>query len=179
MPTQAKIDRVKELQEKLERCSIVVTTNYTGIAVNDMTDLRRRLRDVGVEFVVVKNTLIHLAADAAQQPQVKDIIQGPTAIALGYDEPADVAKSINDYIRATRSPLSIQGAVLSGGASLQATDVERLASLPPRPQLVAMLLGQMQAPVQRFASVLNAPLQNLGGLLQARLRQLEAGEDVA
>jgi large subunit ribosomal protein L10 len=179
LPTQAKIDRVKELQEKLERCSIVVTTNYTGIAVNDMTDLRRRLRDVGVEFVVVKNTLIHLAADAAQQPQVKDIIQGPTAIALGYDEPADVAKSINDYIRATRSPLSIQGAVLSGGASLQATDVERLASLPPRPQLVAMLLGQMQAPVQRFASVLNAPLQNLGGLLQARLRQLEAGEDVA
>lgn len=179
MPTQAKVDRVKELQEKLERCSIVVTTNYTGIGVNDMTDLRRRMRDSGVEFVVVKNTLMYLAAEAAQQPQVKDIIQGPTAIALGYDEPVDVAKSISDYIRVTRSPLAIQGAVLGGGGALQPTEVERLATLPPKPQLLATLLGQMQAPVQRFASVLNAPLQNLGGLLQARLRQLEAGEAVA
>ena len=179
MPIQAKIDRVKELQEKLERCSIVVTANYTGIRVNDMTDLRRRMRDAGVEFVVVKNTLMHLAADAAQQPQVKDIIQGPTAIALGYDEPSDVAKTLSEYIRATRSSLSIQGAVLGGGTALQAPEVERLATLPSKPQLVATLLGQMQAPIQRFASVLNAPLQNLGWLLQARIRQLESEQTPA
>lgn len=174
MPTQAKIDRVTELQEKLERCSIVVTTNYTGIGVNDMTDLRRRMREAGVEFVVVKNTLMYLAADAAQQPQVKDIIQGPTAIALGYDEPTDVAKAVSEYIRTARSPLLIQGAVLGGGGALGGSEVERLATLPARPQLIATLLGQMQAPIQRFASVLNSPLQNLGGLLQARLQQLEA-----
>ena len=73
MPTQEKIDRVATLQDKLERCSIAVTTNYTGITVNEMIDLRRQMRAAGVEFTVVKNTLMYLASEAAQRPQVKDL----------------------------------------------------------------------------------------------------------
>ena len=68
MPTQAKIDRVSELKDKLERCTIAVTATYTNIGVNEMTELRRRTRAAGVEFMVIKNTLLHLAADAAQRP---------------------------------------------------------------------------------------------------------------
>ncbi len=177
MPTQTKIDRVGELKEKLERCSIVVTANHTSIPVNEMTELRRRTRAAGVEFVVIKNTLMHLAADAAQRPQVKEIVQGPTAIAFGYDDPVDVAKTLQEYIRATRSTLAIQGAVLADGPALQARDVERLAALPPKPQLVANLLMQFQAPLYRLLAVLNGPLQNLDGLLQARIRQLESEAD--
>ena len=177
MPTPAKFDRVDELKGKLERSSIVVTANHTNIPGNEMTELRRRTRAVGVEFMVVKNTLMHLAADAAHRPQVKEIVQGPTAIAFGYDDPVDVARALHDYIRATRSVLAIQGAVLADGPALPPRDVERLAALPPKPQLVANLLMQIQAPLYRLLAVLNGPLQNLDGLLQARIRQLESEAD--
>ena len=173
MPTPAKVERVAELKDKLERCSIALTAGYSGIPVNAMTDLRRRMRDAGVEFVVVKNTLVNLAAEDAQVPQFRDIVEGPTAIAFGYDDPVDVARAVNDYIRATLSPLAIRGAVLGGGATLPPAEVERLAALPGKPQMLANLLGQMQAPIQRLLGVLNGPLQNLDGLLQARIRQLE------
>ena len=175
MPTQAKIERVAELKEKLERCSIALTAGYSGISVNDMTDLRRRMRDAGVEFIVVKNTLANLAAQEANVPEFSDIVDGPTAIAFGYDDPVDTARAVNDYIRATRSPLAIQGAIMGPGNTLPPNEVERLASLPSKPQLMANLLGQIQSPISRLLGVLNGPLQNLDGLLQARIRQLEEG----
>lgn len=179
MPTQAKIDRVAELKEKMERCSIALTAGYSGIPVNDMTDLRRRMRDAGVEFIVVKNTLVNLAAQEANVPHFSEIVEGPTAIAFGYDDPVDTAKAVNDYIRATRSPLAIHGAILGTGPTLPRNEVERLASLPPKPQMVANLLGQIQSPISRLLGVLNGPLQNLGGLLQARINQLEEGGEAA
>ena len=85
-----------------------------------------------------------------------------------------MAKAVSDYIRSTRSQLQIQGAILAEGQLLPTPEVERLASLPPKPQLRAQLLGQMQAPLQRLLGVLNGPVQNFAGLLQARIRQLEA-----
>lgn len=174
MPTQAKIDQVSELQEKLEKCSIAVTTTYTNISVNEMTELRRQTRAAGLEFLVVKNTLMSLAADAAQLPQIKDIMQGPTAVAFGYDEPVDVAKVLHEYIRTTRSALTIQGAVMGGGPALDTNEVERLSTLPSKPQLIAQLLGQMQAPIYGLLRVLNGPISKFGYLLQARISQLEA-----
>ncbi len=176
MPTQAKQDKVAELQDKLERCSIAVTTGYSRITVNEMTDLRRRTREAGFEFVVIKNSLLSLAADAAQMPQLKDIMEGPTAVAFGYDEPVDVAKTLHDYIRTTRSALTIQGAVVGTGPALPTGEVERLATLPPRPQLLAQLLGQIQSPISGLINVLNGPLWSFGGLLQARIQQLESDE---
>jgi len=176
VPTQGKIDRVNELQSKLEKCSIAVTATYSNIGVNEMTDLRRRARDAGVEFVVIKNTLMHRAADAANKPQIKEIVNGPTAIAFGYDEPIDVAKTLSEYIRTTRSPLVFQGAVIGDGPPLPAADVERLAALPPKPVLVSTLLGQLQAPLYQLLGILNGPLQSFGGILQARIRQIESGE---
>lgn len=174
MPTQAKIDQVRELREKLEKCSIAVTTTYTNISVNEMTELRRQVRAAGLDFLVVKNTLMSRAADAAQLPQIKEVMQGPTAVAFGYDEPVDVARILQDYIRTTRSALTIQGAVMGSGPILKTREVERLATLPTRPQLIAQLLGQMQAPIYGLLRVLNGPLLNFGYLLQARIRQLEA-----
>ena len=176
MPTQAKIDRVSDLKEKLDRCSIAVSTNYTGIGVNEINELRRRMRGAGVEFTVVKNNLMKLAFDAAQRPQAKDIVEGPTAIAFGYDDPADVARALADYRRSTRSVLNIRGAVLGDGPMLSATEVNRLATLPSKTQMIANLLGQLQAPMQRLLAVLNGPIRNLDALLQARIQQLESTE---
>ena len=176
MPTQQKIDRVSALKDKLERSTITLTADYTGISVNEMIDLRRRMRAAGVEFTIVKNTLMELAAEAAQRPQVKELIQGPTAIAFGYDDPLDVAKAVSEYVRSTRSVLAVRGAVLGDGPVMSPAEVNRMATLPSKPQLIANLLGQLQSPIQRLLGAMNGPLQNLGGLLQARIRQLESAE---
>lgn len=174
MPTQQKIDRVSDLADQLERSTIALTADYTGISVNEMNELRRQMRANGVEFTIIKNTLMELAADAANRPLVKDIVQGPTAIAFGYDDPSAVPKVLAEFIRTTRLPLDIQGAILGEGGMLPPADVNRMAALPAKPQLVASLLGQLQAPLQRLLGALNGPLQNLDGLLQARIRQLES-----
>ena len=176
MPTQQKIDRVNDLAEKLERSTIAVAADFTGISVNEMNELRRQMRANGVEFTIIKNTLMDLAAEAANRPQMKDIIQGPTAIAFGYEDPLNVAKAISDYVRTARSVFAVRGAVMGDGPVLSPGEVTRLASLPPKPQLIANLLGQLQAPMQRLLGVLNGPLQSLDGLLQARIRQLESAE---
>ncbi|MDA0263183.1 MAG: 50S ribosomal protein L10 [Chloroflexi bacterium] len=173
MPTQQKIDRVQELKDRLERSAITMTTSYAGISVNQMTELRRAMRNGGVEFNIVKNTLFSLAADAAQRPQLKEIINGPTAVAIGFDDPAVAAKVLADFIRTGGTPLAIQGAVMGDGAVMNAAQVTSLALLPPKDQLIAMLLGTMQAPIAQLLRVMNGPLQAFGNVLQARVRQLE------
>ena len=175
MPTQEKVDRVAELKDKLERSSIVVSTGYSGMNANQMVDLRRRMLQGGVEFVVIKNNLLSLAADAAEVPQLKDIITGQTAIALGYEDPVTAAKAVTDAANAG-GVLSINGAVVSRGDALPPTEVSRLAALPPRPVLVAQLLGNMQSPLYGLMSVLNGTIRSLAYVLQARMDQLQPAE---
>lgn len=173
MPTQEKIERVQELKDKIERSTITLSADYTRTSVNQMTQLRRAMRAAGVEFTVVKNTLIYLAADQAGRPQVKEIVQGPSAVAFGYDDPAAAAKTMSDYARVNANTFSIIGAVMGDGAALGPDGVTRLATLPPKPQLLAILLAQMQAPMTRLVRALNGPVQNLDNVLRARMRQLE------
>lgn len=175
MPTQAKVDRVAELREKLENCSIVISTGYSGIGVNQMVNLRRRMREGGVEFIVVKNSLLSLAADGADVPQLKDVLTGQTAIALGYDDAAIIAKTVSEAANADGT-LQIHGAVVSGGPAMQPEEVTRLATLPPHPVLMAQLMGNMQAPLYALAGVLNATISSLAYALQARIDQLQPAE---
>ena len=172
MPTQEKIDRVAELRDKLERSSIVIATGYTGMGANQMVTLRRRLREGGVDFIVVKNNLLNLAADAAAVPQLKSVVSGQTAIAVGYDDAAIIAKAVNDAAGAAGA-LSISGAVVNRGEAMLAAEVSRLAALPPQPALLAQLLGNMQAPLYGLASVLNGVVRGLAYVLQARIDQLQ------
>ncbi len=173
MPTQQKMDRVEELKDQLERSTITFSADYTRTTVNQMTELRRAMRAGGIDFTVVKNTLMYLAADQAGKPQVKEIVQGPSAVAFGYDDPAAAAKTIADYARANANTFSIRGAVMGDGAALGPDGVTRLATLPPRPQMLATLLAQMQAPMSRLVGALNGPLQNLDNVLRARMNQME------
>ena len=175
MPTQAKVDRVAELREKLENCSIVISTGCTGIGVNQMVNLRRRMREGGVEFIVIKNNLLNLAADGANVPQLKDVVTGQTAIALGYDDAAVIAKAVADAARADGT-LQINGAVVGSGPAMDMAEVTRLASLPPQPVLVAQLLGNMQGPLYALASVLNGTIAALAYALQARIDQLQPAD---
>ena len=173
MPTQQKIDRVQDIKGRIERSTIAMTTRYSGISVNQMIELRRAMKAGGVDFTIVKNTLLSLAADEAQKPQLKEIVDGPTAIALGYDDPVEAAKAMADFIRTGGTTLAIIGAVMGDDAPMSSSEFTRLAALPPKPILLAMLLGQLQSPIARMVTVMNGPLQSMGNVLAARVRQLE------
>ena len=176
MPTENKERQVEELKDRFARCTIAVATGYTGLPVNSLTELRQRLRDQGMEYRVVKNTLAYVAADDASLPQIKEIVQGPTGLAFGFDDPVEAAKVLTDYIRSTRSALSIKGAVVDG-RTLGPAEVTAIAQLPPKPQLVAQLLGQMQAPISMFLGVLNGPVVGLVTLVQRRMEQLKTEDN--
>lgn len=165
MPTEKKVEAVKEIQGWLKDTSIIITTNYSGLAVGEMTALRRVLRESGVRYKVVKNTLTYLAADAAGQPLVKDIVQGPTAIAFGYDDPIEPARALSEYISNNRSALEIRGAIMDGRL-LTVAEIDALAKLPSKDVLIARLMGQLQGPVAGLARVLNGPLSGLARVLQ-------------
>ena len=170
MPTEKKVKRVDQVRQWLEGCTIAISTDYTGLPANGMMELRRALRERGVEFHVVKNSLTYLAADAAGMPWLKDIVQGSTGLAFGYGDPTEPARALSDFIRSTRSALTIRGAVL-GERHLSADEVESLAALPPKEVLIARLAGQLNAPISRLAHVLGSPAAGLATVLQ---RQIEA-----
>jgi len=128
------------------------------------------MRAGGLEFSIIKNPLLSLAAAEANKPQIKEIVQGPTALAIGYDDPAAAAKTIADFVRTGGTSLAIIGAVMGDGAPMNAAEVTNLASLPPKPILLAMLLGQLQSPLTRLLTVMNGPIQALDNVLQARVR---------
>ena len=175
MPTQAKVDAVNILAEKFEKSSVLITTNYAGLPVAEMTELRRALREAGVEYRISKNTLAFLAADQAGKPAVKDAINGPTGIAFGYGEPTEPAKALSGFIRTNRSALTIQGGELDG-RSLSSDDVQRLADVPSREVLIATMLMRMNGPISGLVNVLNGPLSGLARVLQGRIDNIEGQE---
>ncbi len=175
MPTQAKADAVDALADKFARSAIVITTDYSGLPVAEMTDLRRALREAGIEYRVIKNTLAYLAADKAGKPAIKDVIEGPTGIAFGYGEPTEPAKALSGFIRSTRSDLKVRGAEMDGRA-LSGEDVNRLAAIPSREELISHLLMRMNSPITGLVQVLNGPIAGLARVLQGHVDNLQQQE---
>jgi large subunit ribosomal protein L10 len=175
MRREKKGEVVRQLAEKLSRCNIAITTDYRGLSVAEMTELRRRLRQGEIEYRVIKNTLTRFAAEQAGKEGLTSIIEGPTAIAFGYGDIAAPAKALIDYIRSSKSELKIRGGLLDRRV-LSAAEVTALATLPPKEELIAKLLGGMQGPLFALVGVLNATLAGFLGVLNARVKQLEGGE---
>ena len=175
MPTQAKTDQVDLLADKFERSTIVISTDYTGLPVSQMTDLRKALRDAGVEYRIIKNSLAHLAADKVGKAAIKDVVEGPTGVALGYGDPTEPARALAGFIRSARSSLAIRGGELDGQV-LSSDDVGRLASMPPRDELVATLLMRMNGPIGGLVNVLNGPIAGLARVLQGQVDNLQNQE---
>ena len=175
MPTQAKVEAVDHLAEKFERSTVVITTDYSGLPVAEMTALRRALREAGVEYRIIKNTLAYLAADKAGKAAIKDVIEGPTGVAFGYGEPTEPAKALSGYIRTSRSSLKIRGGELDGRA-LSTDDVDRLAQMPNRDELRAHLLMRMNGPISGLVNVLNGPIVALARVLQGHVDNLQKQE---
>lgn len=171
MPAEHKIQEVERLKTLFESSNTLICADFSRMGVGPMTELRRALRERGVEFRVVKNRLTYLAADAAGKPLIKDIVQGPTAIAFGFDDPLGPAKALTEFIKASRSPLKITGGVLNGRA-LSPSDIAELALLPGMEELIARLMAQLQGPITGLAFVLNGPVASLARVLERRLESM-------
>lgn len=177
MPTARKEQQVTALQKRISESTIAIATDYTGMSVADMTDLRKSLRVQGVDFRVVKNTLTYIAADTAGRPQFKEIVKGPTGVAFGYGEVVEPAKALTDFIRENRSVLKVRGALM-GDRTLSATEVEALGKLPSKDELIARLAGQLQGGIAGLVYVLSAPITGLATVLKRHTETLEASPAV-
>lgn len=178
MPTEAKKEQVQEIARLLTESSIAILTEYRGLNVADISAMRRKLREQGIAYHVTKNTLARRAAEDAGKPALVEVLEGPTAIAYGHTEANEVAKALLDYLRAQRSVVKIKGAAL-GAQVLSPDQVTSLAMLPPKIELFAQILGQLQGGAAQLIGVLNSPMQQLLYILQERAKQLEGGGDQA
>ena len=160
MPTEAKRETIGELRAELDASRTMITSEYRGLTVKEISEIRRALRKQGVSYRVVKNRLMRIAAEDSVGAALSPLLVGPTAIAFGNDE-AGTAKALLDATRPYNRVVRITGAVL-GDKAIDADAVTRLAALPAREVLLARLAGGMQAPVATLGGLFAAPLRNLG-----------------
>jgi large subunit ribosomal protein L10 len=172
MPTPRKVAMMAEIKDAMERASIAISADYRGLTVAQITELRRALRPANVEVKVVKNTLAAMAAEQAGRPEMAQLLTGPTAIALGYGDPVAPVKLLTEHLRAKRMTLDIHGGWLEGNI-LNRAQVESLATLPSKEQLIADVVGKLQSPLYNLAGLLQASMRNFAGLVEARAKQLE------
>jgi large subunit ribosomal protein L10 len=160
-----KQELVTALATRLRRSVTVYVTDFTGLDVAKITQLRRRLRQAGTEFVVVKNTLARRAFGDAQVAGLEAHLAGPTGLVLAGADPVGAAKVLADFAREFEKPAIKAGLV--DGKAVTPEQVKRLASLPARTELLAQVGGTLQAPLAGFVGALNGLLMNVVGALEA------------
>jgi large subunit ribosomal protein L10 len=169
---------VEELTERLRGAESLMVADYRGLSMKEIDALRGELLEHGARFTVVKNSLTRRAAEAAGADVVLTLLEGPTAIAFleADGDPVAVAKALADSARTTKV-LAIRGGLLEGRA-MSASEIEELAKLPPADVLRGQVLGAVASPLYAIVGLFTAPLQDLHGLLDARIEQL-GGEAAA
>ena len=170
MKRDAKEKLVSELTEKLRGAKALYYTDFTGLNVKRMTDLRRRLRKAGVEYVVIKNTLALRAVNDSGLVGAK--LKGPTGLVVGKD-PVAAAKVLTEFAKENEQRPGIKGGLLEG-RELEAGQFKRLATLPSREQMLADLGAGLQSPLAAFAGAMNGLMYMVVGALEALKTQREA-----
>ena len=166
MPTEAKRETIDALRVELEASRTMITSEYRGLKVKEISEIRRALRKQGVTYRVVKNRLMRIAAqDNAAAAALSPLLVGPTAIAFGNDESA-TARAVIDAVRPYAKIVRITGGVL-GSRQIDLDGVTRLATLPSREVLLAEALGAITAPLSQVAGLFDAPFRDVLGLVEA------------
>mgnify|MGYP005833614961 CR=1 FL=1 len=169
MPSQETLQQkqqvVKELSEKMSSAQAMVFVDYRGLTVEQDTELRNALRKAGVEYKVVKNTLIRFAAKENNLDALEQYLNGPTAVALSAEDPVAPAKVISEFAK-KYDKLQIKSGVVDKKV-IDVEGVKALAELPPREVLIAKVLGGFNAPISGFVNVLNANIRGLVVALNA------------
>ncbi len=164
MPTQAKAAVIDEITERFQNSSAAVLTEYRGLTVAQLTELRRSL-GAGSSYAVVKNTLTKRAADSVGFSDLGPLLKGPTAIAFIEGDPVEAAKAIRDFAKANPA-LIVKGGVVDG-RPVDASEVTRLADVEPREVLLAKLAGAMKGNLTKAAGLFQAPLSQVARLAAA------------
>ena len=172
MKKDEKIQAVATLAEKLGRSPNLYLTDFTGISVKHMTDLRRRFRAEGVEFVVVKNTLARRAFEAASVTGLEDVLNGPIALVLAGTEPVAAARVLADFQKEQEDRPEIKAGIVDG-KPVGVAEITKLASLPTREVLLAQLGAAFQSPMAGFVGALDSLLYQFVGSLEALRDQRE------
>lgn len=161
---QYKVDALAAIKEMLSDSKDFIFTDYRGLTVEQITDLRSKLRKKEAEYRVIKNRYAKIAMKELELPDVSDLLVGPTAMALTKDDASAVAKILYDF--AKDAPVAVKGAIVDGQVYSD-QETEALSKLPSREQLIAMLMSTMQAPVQNLVYAMNGTVQKLVRVLQA------------
>ena len=169
MPTEAKRETVAELREELSRNTTLVISEYRGLSVSELAEVRRALRKQNVSYRVVKNRLMRIAANEAGLEALSPLLSGPSAIAFGSGDESSVAKAVIDATKPYKV-IKLKGAIL-GTRAIDVDGLTRLAALPSRDVLLAQLAGAFAAPMANMAGLLAAPLRDIAGGLAALIEQ--------
>lgn len=168
MNRDEKQERIAELRDKFMRAKAAVVTDYRGLKVSELTELRRKLRDSGIEYRVVKNTLTRLAVKETPARSLADHLTGPCAVALGYEDEVTPAKVILDFAK-TSGKLQVKIGVLRGRL-VDPENLKKVITLPGRAELQAQLLGLLSAMPARLLGVMSAVPRNFVSVLAASPR---------
>ena len=168
---QAFVDRFRE---KVQEAPVLYLTDFSGLDVKSMTLLRQRLRDSGAEYLVVKNRLVKLAVADLDMPDISEALLGATGVVLGYEGVVEPAKVGSDFANEHDDKPVFKLGILDKKI-VSAVEIQRLAKLPPREQLLAELAGALEAPMAALVSALEGKVQEMAGLLDA-LREQKEGE---
>lgn len=151
---QLKEEKVLEIREKLEKAQAVIMVKYQGLTVEEDTELRKGLREAGVEYKVYKNTLVTRAANELGFEGLVQYLEGPVAVAFGYDDPTAPARILNDFAK-THKVMELKAGLVQGEIFDEAK-IKELASVPSKEVLIAKLLGSFKAPISNFAYLVSA-----------------------
>ena len=162
---------VSDLSEKAKGFQAVVLTNYRGLSVEQLNQLRRRLREERISYHVVKNTLMKLASKGTDLEKLNDYFEGPTAIAISHGDPIPLAKILSDFLK-TQPSMEIKVGLIQGRVVLP-EEVKALATMPSREVIFGRIMGTLQGPGSHLGGVLYQAIQQVLGMIQARVDQLE------
>jgi len=162
---QKKLQQVAELTERFSKSKAVVLTEYKGLTVREISELRRLLKESKAEYKVIKNTLVNIAAKGTLFESAKESFTGPTGIAFGFDNPIEVAKKVLEYSD-KNNKLKIKSGVIEGKFYCL-DEIKAISKLPPKNVLLGMIAGAMQAPTSKLASALNATLAQFAYAMEA------------
>lgn len=177
MPTPQKATEIAELTDRFSRAQLAVIADYRGLGVASLQDFRSKIKPMDAEFRVAKNTLTRIASEQAGIQGLAPALEGPTAILFAYGDIAGAAKALGDYARSSRI-LQVRAGVLDGQI-LGPSDIEAIASLPPREELLGKLVNLLASPMARTVGVLSGPSRSVAYLLNSRVEALGGAPEAA
>ena len=172
-PNEQKVAQVENIREKMSEASAAILFDFRGLSVSQMTDLRRKTREAGIELAVMKNNLLDHAVEGTSFDSLREHLEGPVSLAIAKGDPVAPAKVLNDFLKNADSG-KINGGVVEGDF-LDEDQIKALANLPSRDALLGQLVGVMDAQVASLPRVLNAVLTKLIYAVQAIAKKKENG----